>query len=193
MMTEDYVTHTETTNGLKLKIVLDPDPENPREAFDHLAKMVCFHGKYDLGDKHDFKDPSDFDQWVANHKDEIALIKPMFMLDHSGRTVSTKPFGDIWDSGQIGYIYLEKEKIAKEFGEDLSQERMDQIIESEMAEYDYYIRGDVYGYSIVEVSEDDDGDEVEGEEVASSWGYYGSDAALEEAKVSLSSHLPKDN
>ena len=40
-----------------LFIVDDDMPLNPREDYDCLGKMVCWHGRYSLGEKHDFEDP----------------------------------------------------------------------------------------------------------------------------------------
>jgi len=44
------------------------------------------------------------------------LILPLYLLDHSGITISTRDFNDRWDSGQIGWTYVSNEDIAKEFG-----------------------------------------------------------------------------
>ena len=43
-----------------LFIVDDDMPPNPREDYDCLGKMVCWHGRYSLGEKHDFEEPRDF-------------------------------------------------------------------------------------------------------------------------------------
>lgn len=43
-----------------LFIVDDDMPLNPREDYDCLGKMVCWPGRYILGEKHDFSDPCDF-------------------------------------------------------------------------------------------------------------------------------------
>lgn len=43
-----------------LFIVDDDMPLNPREDYDCLGKMVCWHGRYSLGEKHDFEEPRDF-------------------------------------------------------------------------------------------------------------------------------------
>ena len=43
-----------------LLIVEDDDPVNPREDCDNFGKMVCWHRRYNLGDKHDFEEPKDF-------------------------------------------------------------------------------------------------------------------------------------
>lgn len=42
-----------------LKIYHDCDAESPRE-WDNLGTMVCFHRRYDLGDKHHYSDSDEF-------------------------------------------------------------------------------------------------------------------------------------
>ena len=58
----------------ELVIWYDEMAESPRE-WDNLGTMVCFHGRHNLGDKHDYKFPEDFfldllddshDELVAN-------------------------------------------------------------------------------------------------------------------------------
>ena len=44
----------------KLQVEIDEFPPDPRTDYDNLGKMVCWHGRYDLGDKHNFSEPSDF-------------------------------------------------------------------------------------------------------------------------------------
>lgn len=43
-----------------LQILYDEDAPNPREDNDNFGTMVCFHKRYNLGDKHDFGEPSEF-------------------------------------------------------------------------------------------------------------------------------------
>jgi hypothetical protein len=43
-----------------LFIVDDNDPLNPREDCDPFGKMVCWHKRYSLGDKHNHDEPRDF-------------------------------------------------------------------------------------------------------------------------------------
>ena len=43
-----------------LFVVNDDTPENPRTDQDNLGTMVCFHSRYNLGDKHSFNEPDDF-------------------------------------------------------------------------------------------------------------------------------------
>ena len=62
-----YETHQIGT--LTVNIFSDPDPASPREAFDNLGTMVCWHRRYTLGDAHDFTDSEVF----FNHLTHKAL------------------------------------------------------------------------------------------------------------------------
>ena len=48
-------------NQKVLRIIQDENPYNPRED-DNLTKMVCFHNRYDLGDKHNYN-KDDYSSW----------------------------------------------------------------------------------------------------------------------------------
>lgn len=48
------------TNGrYTLCVHYDEYAESPRK-WDNLGRMICFHSRYSLGDKHDYRDPIDF-------------------------------------------------------------------------------------------------------------------------------------
>ena len=51
---------TATMAPYTLFILDDDTPLNPREDYDCLGKMVCWHSRYSLGEKHDYDEPSDF-------------------------------------------------------------------------------------------------------------------------------------
>lgn len=48
-----------TENNYTLIIQQDNDPLNPREDCDPFGHMICWHGRYGLGDKHSYDDPED--------------------------------------------------------------------------------------------------------------------------------------
>jgi hypothetical protein len=80
------------------------------------------------------------------------------MYEHSGITISTKPFGDRWDSGQIGFVYIRKQDVRDSFsikrcGQNMV-ERCDVLLEGEVDVYDKYLQGQVYGYEIGKINED---------------------------------------
>jgi hypothetical protein len=173
----------------KIEIFPDEDPLNPRTDYDPLGTMVCFHRRYSLGDKHNFDDHDDARKFLKN-KRRIAIVLPLYLYDHSGITMSTSPFSCPWDSGQVGWIYITREKIREEYGcKRISKKMIERVtgyLINEVKEYDQYLMGDVYGYRITEINPDDP--DEEGEEVDSSWGYYGDEYCMSEAE-SVVKHL----
>lgn len=163
--------HEENYKGFTIKIHPTEDPDSPRD-WDNLGRMICFHRRYTLGDKHEFN-ASDYSGWDENEKEigkELGAVVslPIYMYDHSGQTISTSPFSCPWDSGRVGTIFATKEDILKAFGVKKLTKKLlakaEKILEGEVETYDQYIRGDVYGYSIL----DADGIYVDG-----CSGYYG--------------------
>ena len=166
---------TETGNGLVTEITPDPDPLDPRREYDTFGRMVCWHSRYALGDAHDWPTPDDF---RAAMPDQNIVKLPVFFYDHSGLTISTTPFSCPWDSGQIGWIFQTRAKILKEFKRQrLSitlREQVNAILAAEVAEYDCYLRGDVWTATIREAS---------GDIRDSVSGLVGYDHAVEEAQI----------
>jgi len=158
--------------GFKIEVLQDTDPMNPRTEFDNVGTMNCAHKKYQLGDKHPGYRIGEAGSWQAEASAvlDVAVILPVYLYDHSGQTVSTYPFPCPWDSGQVGYIWVTKTKARKEFGwKVLTKARLgklEEILRNEVKTYDQYLRGEVYGYRVL----DKDGDEVD-----SCWGFYGDD------------------
>lgn len=62
-----------------LQILYDEDGPNPREDYDNFGKLMCWHSRYNLGDKHDYSTPRDFlEQLVTDSiqaKDIVAYVK----------------------------------------------------------------------------------------------------------------------
>ena len=153
--------------GLKINIWLDSDPIDPRE-WDNLGTMACFHNRYNLGDKHNFTVES-LQDFISENKDDLYIL-PLYIYEHGGITMQSKPFSCQWDSGQVGYIYMTKEKAIKEGIDDPFK-----ALENEIKEYDHYIMGNCYGYSI----EDSEGDILD-----SCGGFLGyENFAMDEAKM----------
>ena len=158
----------------KLEIFDDLNPCSPRE-FDNLGTMVCFHRRYNLGDETELKS-SDFSSWEELesylYKEENALIAiPVFMYDHSGLWINTTGFSCPWDSGQVGYIYISKEKVRREYSckriSKKLKEMIREILCSEVDLYNDYLCGNVYGFTLT--------DKENAEEIDSSCGFYGTD------------------
>ena len=174
----------------RIKIYPDENPSDPRED-DHLGKMICrLRRNCRLGDVHNF------DQWDqssasalfhAIHKAEkykVAVMLPIFIYEHGGMTINTTGFDCQWDSGQLGWIYATKADVRENWGiKNVTKkwkEKTREILIAEVKEYDQYLQNDVYGYKIFNLGLDG----KKGDEVDSSWGYYGDKECMDEA-VSL--------
>lgn len=92
---------------------------------------------------------------------------PLWLYDHGGITIScgdrVYPYNDRWDSGLVGWIVYARQK---DDGEDWREKAFDRM-RAEVEEYDHYLQGEVYGFTLYE----------NGEEIDSCWGYYGDDLA----------------
>ncbi len=243
-----------------LKISLDEDAFNPREEYEHLGKMVCWHRRYRLGDGHCYETPGDFLQelveknveeeelirqakagkiqgiklgyvraerlwevksysavyhrWVRlygfdepisrcgaqiaeavrSEMDNHALLKlaekqccilPVYLFDHSGLHISTYdltkcPDGR-WDAGQVGWVYADRDTIARKYGKCGREEmkRAGEMLVAEVEQYDRYLAGECYGFQLYEA----------GEEKDSCWGFLGT---LDEIRQDIAEYLPED-
>jgi len=108
--------------------------------------------------------------------DHFYISLPLYLYDHSGITMSTGAFTCSWDSGQVGFIYVRRDEVEREFtseypahGHDTLEKHIEAILRREVEMYDQYLTGDVYGFVLV----DEHGEEVDSD--LSCWGFYGRD------------------
>lgn len=153
---------------LKVNVVPDQDPVNPRKEWDNLGTLVAWHRRYDIADGHTWDTPEEFREWWKSNGRGGVLL-PVYLYDHSGLRVATAPFSCPWDSGQVGFIYVEREKILRE---KITKETARKVLEGEIETLDHYLSGSVYGYEVV----DEDTEEV----VDSCSGFFGDE---EEARA----------
>lgn len=159
---------------IEYKIVQDMDPINPRE-FDNLGTMVCFSKKYQIGDRYGTKE--EYENIVSCSEEYVHL--PIYAYIHSGITINSSGFSCPWDSGLIGFIYVEKKKVLafyqkQNFDNELFEKVKSNLIE-EIETYDKYLNGQVFGYEIK------DGNEL----VDSCYGFYSEKDAESQAKHSI--------
>lgn len=111
------------------------------------------------------------------------VVLPVYLLDHSGLTMSTTDFNDRWDSGQVGIIFVSFDKIREEM--EVSRitpsikEKAEQMLRDEVELYDAYLRGECYCYELYE----------DGELVHSCGGFTG---AFDKAVKDMIKYLPDD-
>jgi hypothetical protein len=188
------VYETEEYQGYTIEIHPDETPSSPRED-DNLTTMVCFHTKYDLGDKHDYRS-EDYSGWQEVHdaivkNEKPLIIYPLYLYDHSGITIRISetggnPFSGIdyggWDSGMVGFVYVTRERM-EELG--APEESIDKQLRAEVDEYDQYLLGDIWGYVIKGPRRKCNLGHTHRETEESCWGFYGMKAAYEEARSQI--------
>lgn len=164
---EDKIEYWENGNGWKFLSNIGGTDNAFNEADERIRKLI--------------------DKVINKHY----IILPLYLYDHSGITISTGPFSCPWDSGQVGYIYISKEKAKKEYNwKCMNKTRIEKIksyLESEVKTYDDYLTGNVYGYVIS--NEEDD-------HIDSCWGFFGDDykesGLLEMAQNAIDCELSKE-
>jgi hypothetical protein len=185
------------TDGHYVHILPDPDPINPRKEFDHVGTIVAKHPRFDLSDEDPEFDADEVDVFVAwsngDHlpalnawNDDVrkdledfldlvnqldgGVVLPLYMFEHSGVALDTRPFGDPWDSGQVGYVYVTAEKLK---AEGMDREQGIRCLQAEVEEFSNGVNGAVFGFITT------DQETFEGclheEEFDSCWGFYGTD------------------
>lgn len=178
--------------GYTIEVRQDENVENPRE-WEPIGKMVCFHGRYELGDKHGY-DQDNFNSWnelqqaiVDDNPD--CIIFSLYLYDHSGLRIKIGSFNGLlpqghaeFDSGQVGFIYMSKKDMEKS---NLTVDEAIKVLESEVKIYDQYLSGDVYGYIVSKQDTCKSCEHTENEEIDSLWGIYGYEEAIAEAKQAI--------
>lgn len=156
-------------------LIVDQDdfPQDPRELGD-IGTMLCWHREYRLGDEHDYASPRDFleemvEPYIAEDteledmsdneilsilRENDFIILPIFLLDHSGLSISVFDFGDRWDSGQVGWIYVSPERIKKEYGavNKITKELVLKELKAEIEIYDNFLRGNVWDFTLYDTN-----------------------------------------
>jgi len=166
---------------------------DPRE-WDNLSTFVFSTKSYSLAneldiDYSDFNSMGEAEAYIRRNFDVLEVL-PVSAYIHGGISLSIGSPTCRWDSGYIGFIVIEKEKvregfrikrITKEF-----KEKSIEIAKSELETYSQYLNGEVYGYNTYD---------KDGEDIDSCWGYYGYDheesGLLDSAKYYIDYHIEK--
>lgn len=172
----------ETKQKYTFKIEQSEDYASPRE-WDNVSKFAVFHSRYDSpNDSYlERRDIDELGSWDCVREELIRChdiypfcIKPVYMYDHGGITLSTTGFSCSWDSGQVGFVFVDKATIKKE---SITRVQAIDCLDSEFNTYDQYLRGDVWDVFIC-----DDSDNV----AESVCGFYGHEYAEAEAEAMVS-------
>lgn len=145
----------ETFNPKKvvsLMIHRDQDPPDPRE-WGNLGIMACWHKRYILGDVQPSVEPR---KWLEMNSPEGSVELPIFMMDHSGLTLSTSdhlfkaadPVSLDW--GQLGVIIATPSRIKEVFKvkriTESTRKKARKALEQEVATYNDFVNDQCWGY-----------------------------------------------
>ena len=183
----------ETLNikGFDVNILADRDAENPLAW--GSATLVTAHRRYTFGGDRLPFDANSIEEAFDWHLDSKGLTRrdviwlPVYLYDHSGLALSDTPFGDRWDSGQLGYIYESRSAIRAEYRvQRISAKREQSVLERlrhTLQLLEHWANGDVYAWEIPAL------DEYGG-------GFYGWDhdtsGLLEYATDAIDAHLRQE-
>ena len=167
-----------------IEIFMDEYADSPRN-WDNVAKIVCSHRRYSLGDEElEIKYSNNWKEAFAQHiadeydlnvEDCYDLTEKEFkrvwrwiennliwdevsLYDHSGISLSLG-IRNGWDSGQVGYIYIHKDDAVENWGKEYLTKEVRKkawvCIENEIKVYNDYLTGNVYGFNIYEKEHSD--------------------------------------
>ena len=138
-------------DGYTVFVEQDDFSFSPRD-WDNLGTVIAFHPHYDIGDVETSEG-----QDVTDHINEVlkndpkAIVLPVLMYDHSGVWLSTTreyPFTCPWDTSHVGFIYVTRDTLRKEYGvKRVSKKLRNQatrMLRDEIKTYSQYTSGDVW-------------------------------------------------
>lgn len=193
---------TEVLGQFRVNVFHDEDPRNPRED-DNMGRFVMTHRRYQLGDTEKtlgFKfNANEFDGWDEAEKWLVETVNPVLlrrvsMYDHGGVSISFGSPTCRFDSGYVGWAYITREQLKWGYGnavkfwtEDECVKAAQRALHAELAAYDAYLSGSVYGFVVEEKKGCDHCGNVSWEEVESCWGFYSTTDALHEGRDTIHS------
>jgi hypothetical protein len=149
-------------NGYVIQICQDDGQADNPIGDDEAIHVAMWHPNYDWNTGERFEEPQDFEDYCkANGVTRL----PLYMFEHSGITVSTADFGDRWDSGQVGWVYLTAQAI-KEHGIPNPEDQLRGAVK----QLDDWLTGNVWGFRILRKCRCCG---KPTEEVDACWGFYG--------------------
>lgn len=144
---------------------ITPDNNDYRNGMEFFEDMLGYDLAWKIHDK--YNNVRDFMVDVAERMNKLGYVLfPVAKHEH-GNIIYELGTASGWDSGTVGVIFAKKEKIYEWFnvkkvtGKVLEQ--VERNFESELDTYTKYVNGEVYGYIVEDLIEN---------EVDSVWGFY---------------------
>jgi len=165
-----------------IEIAHDDYPENPRE-WDNLWTLVTAHRNYSWDEELPHEAWSI--EWAFKlHLEENWLslwevyYHQVYLYEHSGVTISTRPFACNFDSWLWWFIYVSIEKAKEELQTIMIESTTLEYLDNEIKTLDRYFTWEIYEYRIPLLDE-------------YRWWYESEEEALEDAKDFIASADPE--
>lgn len=178
----------------RVRLEYDSDAEDPRTGYEPVTTFVLNVRQYSLPregtlvarieeamDRGGFRLAARYLQAVH----AVPVVLPVWGYEHGDLSLSAGErngvYADRWDSGLAGLAYSTPQQVRDGWGGDCSDVTTDALeaaLQADVAEYDAWLGGDVYGY-VVERSTT--GRPEDWEEVDSCWGFIGYSWAVQAA------------
>lgn len=121
--------------------------DSPREEEEGTSYFITYEDRYKSPDERDYNTLEEFAESLDCKCDFVhikeALIKrgfktvlPVYTYEHSGKSYSTKPYNDEWDSGLVGLIY--------------SKTASEEELEYQVERYSLWADGNTYSITILD-------------------------------------------
>lgn len=180
MKSETSVLDKKRVGALRVNVVFDDDPTDPREN-DNIAFLCCDYGDYRLGDCSASKEldrileslgydceeleyMEDGEKFrIFSEQDDIVWL-PLSVYEHGGITMRCgykSQFPDAqWDASNVGFAYITKEMAEKAGALNMSKDYpswkdwAESCIRAEVEEYAAFLTGMIYAFEITDVCGD---------------------------------------
>lgn len=139
----------------RIEIETDSDSDNPRN-WDNLGRFCVSNRSKYLDNESDF----DLESLDLKALEKTHIILPVSVYDHSGVSIYIGSPCDRWDSGQIGWYIVSKEKIKQEFNvKRISaklKSRVIEYLENEVETFNKWVNNEVYSFTLYHNGEEED-------------------------------------
>ena len=125
----------------------DPNPRTDQDPLGHL-NIDNRHMKRIAEDP---LDPENLEKEIERIEKDGGIVLPITAYIHSGVALhfgSKGPGDDIWDTSNVGYLYVTGSQLEEEYGSRISnpqtKETVLRVLESELEEFEAYTNGSIY-------------------------------------------------
>lgn len=171
----------------------DETHNDPRQVLIELVDQCVLGFEQQLLDK----DESPSLDALLEMVEKYYVILPVYKYEHSGVAYNTTGFSCSWDSGQMGFIYVAKDQLRKEYDWNrITSKRRKQVedrLSAEIKVFSQWASGDVYDYQLYYHDVEESYDSVEAQDSCSGFYHDWAPTTIEELQeCGIADNLPEE-